>query len=273
MVSKIFKFNDNSISVIQSGDHVYFHAFPIASMLGYKKPRNAIYAHTREKHRFKVRDLFSPKSGLFLKGLKDATVMINEPGLYSLIMHSKLESAEAFQDFVYEEILPAIRKRGRYELDNQPIRKKLCFKIDNEFDLHTKLVNFIQNYYPNALILASLGENQDSVIKRIKSKKCGYMKGSPDLIINNLHKKYRGLAIELKTPVGNGRISEHQTKMLKLYENNGFKTLLSNDYDECVKTIIEYFQEIRIKCEYCSKRFKSQNSLECHLKWFHKIIL
>jgi prophage antirepressor-like protein len=41
-------------------------------------------------------------------------VYINEPGLYSLIMHSKAPFAEEFQDMVYETILPSIRKYGSY---------------------------------------------------------------------------------------------------------------------------------------------------------------
>ncbi len=63
-------------------------------------------------------------------------VYINEPGLYALIMKSSHEVAgpygartsfaETFQDFVYEQILPSIRKRGRFELEqkNQAIAQK-----------------------------------------------------------------------------------------------------------------------------------------------------
>ena len=271
IVSKIFKFNDQAITVIQSGEKVYFHAFPIASMLGYKNVSDAIKQHVRDKHKLKVRDLKNRDLRFSEKGLKGATVLISEPGVYSLIMHSKLESAEEFQDYVYETILPSIRKSGKYELDQEPIRKRLTFKIENEYDLHTKIVNFIQNYYPNALMVATLGENQDTIDKRIKSKKCGYAKGSPDLIINNLHKNFRGFAIELKTPKGNGTLSKEQIKMLKRYEDNGFKTLVSNDYDECIKNVIEYFRDVRIACKYCSRRFKNTDSLSLHCEGFHKI--
>ena len=43
-------------------------------------------------------------------------VYINEPGLYALIMKSKTHFAKTFQKFVYEQILPSIRKRGRFQL-------------------------------------------------------------------------------------------------------------------------------------------------------------
>jgi len=44
-------------------------------------------------------------------------VYINEPGLYALIMKSKTQFAKTFQKFVYEQILPSIRKRGRFQLE------------------------------------------------------------------------------------------------------------------------------------------------------------
>ena len=51
------------------------------------------------------------------------------------------------------------------------------FKIENETDLHCKVVHLTRNYYPKALIVAGLGENQDTPSKRIDSWKKGYTKG------------------------------------------------------------------------------------------------
>ena len=76
----------------------------------------------------------------------------------------------------------------------------LTFKIENENDLHIKVVSFLKKRFPHSIFVAALGENQDTSIKRIGSFNKGYMKGTPDLIINNLHKYYTGLAIEFKTP-------------------------------------------------------------------------
>ena len=46
---------------------------------------------------------------------------------------------------------------------------------------------FFSSRYPHSLFTVTLGENQDAVHKRIDSFKKGYLRGSPDLIINNLH--------------------------------------------------------------------------------------
>jgi hypothetical protein len=136
--------------------------------------------------------------------------------------------------------------------------------METETDLHIKVVSYVKRWFENSLFIASLGENQDTSYKRIDSHKKGYLKGSPDLIINNYHKKYRGFAIEFKTPKGNGVLSESQKKMLKQYELNDYKVLVSNDYDEIVQELIEYFRDVRIICECCGQKFKTPTSITAH---------
>ena len=108
------------------------------------------------------------------------------------------------------------------------------------------------------------------VNKRIESHKKGYLRGSPDLIINNIHKQYTGFAIEFKSPNGKGILSYDQSKMLRQYQNNGFKTLVSNDYDYIIEQIIKYFGDVRIRCFYCLRKFISSLSIKSHIESFHK---
>ena len=54
------------------------------------------------------------------------------------------------------------------------------FKIENETDLHYEVVQYIRRFYPEAIIIARLRENQDTAQKRIDSYGKGYMKGQPD---------------------------------------------------------------------------------------------
>ena len=137
----------------------------------------------------------------------------------------------------------------------------LTFKIENETDLHVKVVHFLKKRYPHSLFTVTLGENQDTVYKRIDSFKKGYFGGSPDLIINNLHKRYSGFAIDMKSPKGNGVLSPDQSMILLQYQNNCFETLVSNDYDHIIEQLIEYFRDVRIKCSYCPRRFINSQSL------------
>ena len=91
----------------------YFVGKDVASALGYKKPENAIATHIDEED----------KTSTLIQGsgsnYKTQAVVINESGLYALILSSKLESARRFKRWVTSEVLPQIRKHGRYELEQQ----------------------------------------------------------------------------------------------------------------------------------------------------------
>ena len=58
--------------------------------------------------------------------------------------------------------------------------------------------------------------------------------------------------------------------MLLQYQNNGFKTLVSNDYDQIIEQIIEYFRDVRILCSHCPRRFIGFQSLKNHIQGFYK---
>ena len=89
-----------------------FCAKDVCDALGYKKTRNAIAQHVDEDDAL--------KQGLTDSlGRKQLTIFINESGLYSLILCSKLESAKRFKRWVTGEVLPAIRKQGGYMVAKQ----------------------------------------------------------------------------------------------------------------------------------------------------------
>ena len=201
-----------------------------------------------------------------------SAIFVNESGLYSLILQSKLESAKVFKRWVTKDVLPSIRKTFRYDycIDHK-YNNTLTFKIENEMDFHVEVVSFLKKRYPRSLFTVTLGENQDTAFKGIDSFKKGYLRGSPDLIIDNLHKHYTGFCIEFKSPKGNGILSPDQSMILLQYRNNGFKTLVSNDYDHIIEQVIEYFRDVRIKCSYCPRKFISSQSLRNHIKGFHKM--
>ena len=140
---------------------------------------------------------------------------------------------------------------------NHKYNETLTFRIENETDLHVKVVSFLKKRFPHSLFMATLGENQCTSRIRIDSYKKGYLCGSPDVIINNLHKHYTGLCIEFKNPNGKGILSPDQSMTLRQYQNSGFKTLISNDYDHIIEQLVEYFRDVRILCSYCPRRFVS----------------
>ena len=73
--------------------------------------------------------------------------------------------------------------------------------IGNETDLHYKVVDLIRRYYPDSILVAGLGENQDTEDKRLDSYKKGYMRGQPDLMVLNYHKDYKGASNSNHQPI------------------------------------------------------------------------
>lgn len=89
---------------------VLFCGKDVALALGYKRPKDAISAHC--KGAVKRRPLQTA-------GGMQEFVFITEPDLYRLITHSKLPTAEKFERWVFEEVLPAIRRTGGYMVAKQ----------------------------------------------------------------------------------------------------------------------------------------------------------
>ena len=87
---------------------VWFVGKDVAEALGYSKSRNAIAAHVDEEDK-----THAPIQGGCSTGVQD-TIVINESGLYALILSSKLPSAKDFKHWVTSEVLPSIRKTGGY---------------------------------------------------------------------------------------------------------------------------------------------------------------
>lgn len=98
------------IRVMLIDDDPWFVGKDIAVALGYNNPQKAIRDHVDEQDRG-VNEMDTP-------GGKQAIIIINESGLYSLIFSSKLESAQRFKHWVTHEVLPSIRKHGMYMTDN-----------------------------------------------------------------------------------------------------------------------------------------------------------
>ena len=285
MLDKTFKNEELGLelkSYIDKQQIIWFRGKDVAEILGYSKTRDALSRHVDNEDK---KQLFTYHTSVHKTGTvapntsvhKTGTVTpsgsmctyINESGFYSLVLSSKLETAKKFKHWITSDVLPSIRKYGYYKLFESPNNK--MFKIENEMDLHTKVVELIRNFYPDALLVPGLGENQDTSEKRINSWKKGYQRGQPDLMVLDNHRDFKGLCIEFKSPTNNYCVTESQLKMKEKYKNNGFAFILSNDYDKISKLIHKYMAGVRIPCEYCIKAFRNKKTLNNHYKVFHRI--
>ena len=264
MIKQSYKNNDLGIeltSYIDKKQIIWFKGKDVAKILGYTDTNQAIRKHVDKEDQ--------KSCPVETTGQVRWIIYINESGFYSLLLSSKLETAKKFKRWITSEVIPSIRKYGQYKMFDNPFNKMIM--ISNEKELHYKVVNLIKNYYPDALLVAGLGENQDTEEKRLDSYRKGYQRGTPDLMILDYHKDYQGLCIEFKSPTNNYEVSESQLKMKEKYKKNNYAFILSNDYDKICKKIHKYMTGVRIPCEYCPKVFCSSKTLSTHYRVFHRI--
>ena len=122
MASQISLFENpsfGSVRVIMRGEDPWFVAVDVAKCLGYSDYRSAVTDFCKKAEVVRVGDLPTPDFSGFpdLANNPAGFRIIPESDLYRLIMRSRLPNAEAFQDWVVEDVLPQIRKTGMYVPD------------------------------------------------------------------------------------------------------------------------------------------------------------
>ena len=211
--------------VSHEGQH-WFRAADVTRHLGYKNGRQAVITFVKQKDRT-TKEFLAEGGG--------ACVYINENGLRALIRRSRKPEAEDLEAWV------ALKMD---ELKGSSVRRpksRMQIQLLNEKDLRYKVVDYLRRFYPQAVLLHGLGELQDTEEKRLDAWAKGYMGGTCDLLIMCPNESYSAFGIEFKTPLGTGILRENQQKFLEKLQEAGCKTLVSNDYDEICKAIMEYF--------------------------------
>ena len=127
---QIFNSNEfGEIRVLDINSEPWFVGKDVAEVLGYSNPQKAIRMHIDEDDKG-VNEMDTP-------GGIQKTTIINESGLYSLILSSKLPNAKKFKKWVTGEVLPTIRKHGTYMTDE--VLEKAITSPDFLIQLATKL--------------------------------------------------------------------------------------------------------------------------------------
>ncbi|MGK9301504.1 BRO-N domain-containing protein, partial [Melissococcus plutonius] len=108
---QIFNFEQNEVRTILVNDEPFFVGKDVAKILGYSNTAKAIRDHVDIEDKLTER--------IVLSGQKREVNVINESGLYSLILSSKMPNAKKFKRWVTSEVLPSIRKNGMYMTDEK----------------------------------------------------------------------------------------------------------------------------------------------------------
>ncbi|WP_370763326.1 phage antirepressor [Megamonas funiformis] len=96
------------IRTIVKNDEIWFVGKDVATALGYSNPSNAVVTHVDDDDKTTYLNQVSGSN------YKSKTAIINESGLYSLVLSSKLPTAKKFKRWITSEVLPSIRKHGGY---------------------------------------------------------------------------------------------------------------------------------------------------------------
>ena len=108
---KNFSFEGRQIRALTIEGEPYFVGKDVAEVLGYSNSRKAIADHVDSEDKGVTK--------CYTLGGTQQTTIINESGLYSLILSSKLPDAKKFKHWVTSEVLPTIRKHGAYMTDQK----------------------------------------------------------------------------------------------------------------------------------------------------------
>lgn len=149
-MSNILQFNNQEfgeLTVIEKDGEFFFLGKEVAEKLGYSNTRDALARHVDIEDRADV-------------GIHDGRQMrkmtaINESGLYSLILSSKLPTAKRFKHWITKEILPSIRKHGGYianqeNLSNEEILSRAILVANNVIEEKNQKIKELEskaNYY------------------------------------------------------------------------------------------------------------------------------
>lgn len=158
---QVFK-NDEfgTIRTVSIGGAIWFVGTDVAKSLGYLNPSNAIQRFVEPEDR--IIEVIPHTQNEYVGGFKGSkTSVINESGLYSLILSSKLPAAKKFKRWVTLEVLPAIRKNGRYEVAVEEMEDDRLDLEQLELDQRIRIAGIIASCRKERLPLVAKVLNLD----------------------------------------------------------------------------------------------------------------
>lgn len=158
-----FNFRNNTVRTVLIDDTPYFVGKDVAIILGYSNPQKAVRDHVDDEDRT-VNESFTVNG--------TPAILINESGLYSLVLSSKLPQAKEFKRWVTSEVLPAIRKHGAY-MNEQTLERaltspdfliQLATQLKEEQEKRRKLESENETMKPKALFADAVETSKDSIL-------------------------------------------------------------------------------------------------------------
>lgn len=190
---QIFNFNGENIRTLTIDEEPYFVGKDVAVVLGYKNTKDALIRHVddEDKNTVVIHDR--------IKRGNPNQVVINESGLYSLILSSKLPTAKKFKHWVTSEVLPAIRKHGGYLTDkkieealyNPDTLIKLATQLKEEREGRLIAEQQVAELKPKASYLDEILENKELITVSVIAKDYGMSAMEFNKLLHNLKVQFK----------------------------------------------------------------------------------
>ncbi len=153
------------IRTVTIDNEPWFVGKDVAVALGYSNASKAVSTHVNEEDRIlKTLEADSQNGNV----VKTQTALINESGLYSLILSSKLESAKKFKHWVTSEVLPSIRKHGMYAVDdllnNPDMAIKAFTALKEEREKNKLLQEDVKRMKPKEIFADAVSTSRTSIL-------------------------------------------------------------------------------------------------------------
>ena len=145
-----------NVRVLLQGDEPWFVAKDIADTLGYQNGSRDVNRHTDEEDR--------TKTMVFDGNQNKETILINESGLYSLVLSSKLTNAKQFRRWVTSEVLPSLRKYGTYSMDIPRTLPDALKAYADEIEQHNKTKALVEAQRPKVIFADAVSTSDTDIL-------------------------------------------------------------------------------------------------------------
>ena len=220
---QIFSFEQHEVRTILVNDEPYFVGKDVASVLGYSNTKDALSRHVDLEDKMGSRITTSGQS-------REMTI-INESGLYSLILKSKLPKAKKFKRWVTSEVLPTIRKTGSYSNVPQSFAQALRLAADLE-EKNQLLEQQIAEYEPKISYLDTILSSTDTVATSQIAADYGMSAIALNKLLNELgvQHKVSGQWILYRKHMNQGYTKSHTSEIPKA--DGGTKVVMNTKWTQ-----------------------------------------
>lgn len=157
---QLFNFENHEVRSLLLNNEPWFVGKDVADVLGYSNSRKAMADHVDDEDKEVLTSRNVTLENIPNRGI----TVVNESGLYSLVLSSKLPSAKKFKRWVTSEVLPALRKTGQYqvkELSGQELMAKALIEAQSVLAAKDKQ---IEEMKPKALFADAVATSHTSIL-------------------------------------------------------------------------------------------------------------